>query len=156
MRKTIPVEYVMGGRTVTEEQLLACKAKPKPKPRGPASKRVDNVHDATRSAGFTVSGFSPEHLVKAEKQRGEDIAFAKAWNAEHKECAMRVPPPWDAELYIRTARPIRARSRPYEIESAADQCAEMLRKAGWLGVRVEQDMSRRDDDVANPFMQSAA
>lgn len=100
-------------------------------------KRVDSRSDAKVSDGFVVLGYQPEvwadievyygHAVKANenapeknKHPGTLAEFTQRWMSKNK--------------------PKRARTKPYELESAADQCAELCRKAGWMHVRVEELM----------------
>jgi hypothetical protein len=77
-----------------------------------------------------VLGYSPEHWAEREneyefqKKDGKPVGtlaeFTARWMSKNK--------------------PKRARSKPYEIESAADQCAALMTKAGWLHVRVDELM----------------
>lgn len=111
---------------------------------GVKPKPVKETHSATLdrskakvSLGFAVEGFSKEHLAAAkeahEKLRTE---LWGRWEQGKLARGEKVIPEWDEATYMRTAKPKRVRSRPYEIESAADQCAELARKSGWLNVHV--------------------
>jgi hypothetical protein len=79
--------------------------------------------------GFAVTGIAPGKLEEA--QRLHESLRRRAMNS-----AQGMPPEWDAEAWIRTARRKRVRTKPYEIRSAAVLCAELATKAGWLGVEV--------------------
>lgn len=139
------LQYVVNGRVVRAEGIIAQQrdfnsGHTKKRTSGGSLKRVDNPADAKFSVGWFVLGFSPEHLQQAEKQRGIDIAGAKALNAGEPHKPMPIPREWNQDEYMQTAKPKRVRAKPFEIESSADQCAELARKAGWLCVTVEQDL----------------
>jgi hypothetical protein len=87
--------------------------------------------------GWRVTGLPPGSQEKAEQDHATEIARVQDHNAAHPSNRIRVPKPWDAEFWLRTARGIAVRSKPYELPEAAQQCAEMAEKAGWLRVRVE-------------------
>lgn len=117
----------------------ALKAKYKPaKSAKQAAVKVESREEAKLSLGFVASGFSPERLVEAKRIHEKDIEGACAWNKKHPDKPVKVPAPWDEDTYMRNAKPTKARSKPYDLESAADQCAELLRRAGWKSVRVEE------------------
>jgi hypothetical protein len=86
----------------------------------------DSYHD-----GFAVVGIPPGKLEEA--QRLHESLRRRAMH----ECR-GLPPEWDAEAWIRTAKTRRVRTKPYELHSAAMQCAELAVKAGWLGVEVRE------------------
>ena len=45
---------------------------------------------------------------------------------------------FDGAAFLRHAKRVRIRPTPYELQSAAQQCAEMAARSGWLDVRVEE------------------
>ncbi len=79
-----------------------------------------------RHMGFSVTGFSPESLANAE--------------AEHNKCVSRgeAEGSFDPDAFMNGHKPQKARSAPYSMPDSANQCAEMLRKAGWLRVAVTE------------------
>lgn len=70
--------------------------------------------------GWLVVGYSPTQLAQAR--------------AAHEHEAPDKP--FDEAAYMRKAKPVKARSQPYQIFSSAEECAEMLRRAGWRLVQV--------------------
>jgi hypothetical protein len=130
------LKFTVGGREVSESDLLReAKKLPKRAPIKDSLKSVDARGEATVSLGFVAVGYSPEHWASRiadhksaqelflkdpnkNKAPGEIDSFSVAWMAKNK--------------------PKRARSKPYELESAAEMCADLMRKAGWLHVRVEE------------------
>ena len=119
--------------------IAALKAKHQPKKAmKQAATKVTDRDEAKLSLGFVASGFSQERIAEAKQAHEKDIADAHAWNKKHPDKLVKVPAAWDEEAYMRKAKPTKARAKPYDLESAADQCAEMLRAAGWKGVRVEE------------------
>jgi hypothetical protein len=127
------------GEPINPAALAHKYAKPKVMRDSPL-KRTDDRGVAKVSDGFLVTGFSPEQLEHARKSHETDIELANAHNAQNPTKPVDVPPPWDEDAYMRKAKPKRLRSKPYAIASAADQCAELARKAGWKNVRVEEVM----------------
>lgn len=124
------------GEPVCPAALAHQQAKPK-QTRG-TLKRTDDRSVAKVSEGFLVTGFSPEHLAQGERDHAIAVDLAHSHNAHNPTKPVAVPGPWSEEAYMRKAKPKRVRTRPYEIASAADQCAEMAKKAGWKGVRIEE------------------
>lgn len=53
---------------------------------------------------------------------------------------LKAIPPWCADAYMNKTKPLRVRSKPYELASAADVCKALAEKAGWLRVTVEEVM----------------
>lgn len=84
-----------------------------------------------RHLGYIVTGYPPDMVAEAKAAREAEIKAAVA--------AGRLPPdPWDVEAWMRTAKPKKVRSKPYEVAAAAAECAAMAEfKAGWIGVRWE-------------------
>lgn len=90
----------------------------------PRSKR--NADAEKRHMGWAVTGFSPEHLAEAKRVHEE---------AQKDDETLK---PWDEAAYMNGHRPQKARSKPYLIPGAAGECAEMLKRAGWVRVQVEE------------------
>lgn len=78
--------------------------------------------------GWVVVGFSPTHL--AEGRRAHE-----ALQAELPEGRERIP--FNEASFMRTNRPRNVRSKPYEIYSSAEVCAEMARRSGWKLVQAQ-------------------
>ena len=77
--------------------------------------QIDGFHK-----GFRVVGVLESALTKAEQ--------------EHKVNEK----PFDANHWLMNASKRAIRSKPYEILEAAQVCAELARKAGWLAVEVRE------------------
>lgn len=91
----------------------------------------------TMSLGFVVEGWRPE--VLAEAKRAAELACAEF----AKDPVGRQPLPWDEEQWFLKTKPQKVRSRPYEIRVAADECAALATKTGWLRVQVNEIRRQR-------------
>lgn len=129
--------FVVNGRVMTVDQFKTQAKKAPPKPAAETMKRTSDRGSAKVSDGFAVLGYSPEHW----SQRIEDHKLAQELFAKDPN-KNKAPGTLDefTKVWMRKNKPKRARSKPYEIESAADVCAELMRKAGWLHVHVEELM----------------
>lgn len=94
------------------------------KSHAPKKKTTTKGEKEKRHMGFAATGFSPESLAEAEVRHNEAVSRGDASG------------PFDPEAFMNGHKPQKARSAPYSIPEAASQCAEMLRKAGWLRVVV--------------------
>ena len=90
--------------------------------------------------GFKVVGHPPPAL---EQARTLAIKRWQDWHALNDEERKKrraegekEPKPWDEPVWRSTTKPKAVRSKPYEVPEAAEQCAAMARKAGWLDVAV--------------------
>lgn len=81
--------------------------------------------------GFRVVGHPPLAAAEAREKREADIA---AWEKGGRIGA--APKPFDEDVWRSTTRLKPIRSKPYEIEEAAKQCAQMAKAAGWTEVQV--------------------
>lgn len=86
---------------------------------GPAKKTTKQQPDSYHK-GWLVVGYSPTQISAAR--------------AEHEKAEPGKP--FDEAGWMRKTKPVKARSRPYEIHDAAEQCAELMRRAGWKVVQV--------------------
>lgn len=80
--------------------------------------------------GYRVVGFAPLRMASAQAEH-ERLEEAAAKASPHYK-----PQPWSADAYMARSKPSAVRSKPYELASAAEQCAEMARRSGWLRVEV--------------------
>ena len=106
-----------------------------------AAQRVTREPPKSFHKGFSVVGFAPGVIASAEAQATDEV---RAWAAlpedsKAKQLAegRRPPKPFDRASWIAKTKPQRVRNRPFEIPAAADECAELARRAGWEEVRVE-------------------
>jgi len=107
------------------------KTAPKPKP-----------EEKSFHKGWRVMGIPPGALAEARDahKRLQDMA-AKAGGREIK--------PFDEQNWIQNHRGKAVRSKPYEIESSAVECAALAEKVGWLRVRIEEIKRDLRKGVAN-------
>lgn len=129
-----PLEFTVRGEVVTAQKLIVEAPKPKAraKPDGQAS-----YHK-----GFRVEGPPPGSLEAAKESRERELTrWARMDAAEKTECrnlGQKEPKPWDEDHWRRTTALKAVRSRAFEIPDAADQCAALAARAGWLDVRVHE------------------
>jgi hypothetical protein len=86
--------------------------------------------DEHYSRGLCVCGFSPEMILAAEASHGHKAAEAKAKGKDL--------PAFTVEAHIKKAKPKKL-PRRFHIAEAAQQYAQMLSEAGWVGVEVKHD-----------------
>lgn len=108
-----------------------------------AVKRIASVNDEGFHKGWRVVGIPGDALRQAEQDHPRLIADAESWNRRVQQergigKAVSVPGPWDADKWLNEAKLRPVRSKPYEILSAANECAELARKAGWLRVSLQE------------------
>ena len=111
------------------------KPEKKKKPRPESLKRVDSRKDAVESRGWIVTGYSPDAVNEVRK------AWHQAQDDHEADPAgVPAPLPWDEHLvaWKRATKPEKASRKPYSMDSAAQQLAQMLRKAGWHDVVVSE------------------
>ena len=127
--------FTVGGKTMTAAQVEAKESMRQKSPvaKKEAPKRVFQQADAGELRGYRVNGYPPgtdanvtgdlykdactKQFEPGGKPAGSLEEFARRWYAKNKPKSLR--------------------SKPYELEDAAEQCAEMARKAGWERVTVE-------------------
>jgi hypothetical protein len=120
--------FVVNGREMTEQELRA-KAPPAPKRVShSAMTKVDERSIATHSLGFIVSGYPPLEIAQAK------VEYERAAEAE----VGKTPEPFTLMAYAKKHKPTKARRRPFEVESAADDCAALLMRQGWHMVSVQE------------------
>lgn len=125
------LQFVVAGRLVDREQLIAQAEKRPPKPRETAKPTADRA-SATKSLGFVVLGYSPADLARREKDFTHECEQRKARAAIASDRAE-----FDAKWLARN-KPRRVRQRPYELPAGADAAADLARKAGWFDVNVQE------------------
>lgn len=79
--------------------------------------------------GWKVQGIPPGALEAARAQHAADVRYAQATGA-------KMPKEWDEGNWLMNAKRRPVRGKPYELEQAARQCAELAEKAGWLRVEL--------------------
>lgn len=120
--------FNVGGRLMTADQFKAQAAPaPKPAPRETLKATTDR-NSARISMGFTVAGYPPLEIAQAKEVH--ERRFAEGEEVE----------PFDLNRYARHNKPTKGRIKPFEIESAADDCAALLRRMGWHLVTVTERM----------------
>lgn len=81
--------------------------------------------------GWRVVGHPPLAAAEARAKRKAEIA---AWEKDGRIGA--APKPFDEGVWRSTTRLKPVRSKPYEIEEAAQQCAQMAAAGGWTEVQI--------------------
>lgn len=126
------ITFICGGREVTAKQLSDSLPKQKPKSaHGP--KRTSNRDEATHSHGFVVVGYpagTEEEISSAYAQK------LKACEANQKERHPGTLAEF-ASSWKRHTKPRRI-GRPYSLADAANTCARLAEKAGWIDVQVNE------------------
>lgn len=84
-------------------------------PKRAAAQLPADASPTGKHMGWHAVGFSSEQLTKARAAKGAEF---------------------DEVAYMNAAQPERARPTPYSVASSAQQCAEMLARAGWKRVAV--------------------
>lgn len=111
----------------------AVNAKPRPKRDAPTE-----FHK-----GWRVDGVSPKSIKEAEESRPAEIDAAMRHNKRIEDGLtvshrVKVPRPWNLEEFVASAKRTAVRSKPYEIRDSAEQCAELARRGGWMGVEIRE------------------
>lgn len=137
--------FTVGGKTMTAAQVEARESmRPKASTaKKEAPKRVFQQADAGELRGYRVTGYEPGtdaevtgHLYREAVKRqsepggkptGSLEEFVRLWYAKNKPKSLR--------------------SKPYELEDAAEQCADMARKAGWERVTVEPLLYAKEQEA---------
>lgn len=90
--------------------------------------------------GFRVEGHPPGAMQAAQASREQAFAEWQALTDDEKRkrrfAGMREPKPWDEAVWLAKTKVKPVRSKPYELPAAADECAALAIKAGWLRVLV--------------------
>jgi hypothetical protein len=91
--------------------------------------------------GWRVVGVSPEAIEAARRDRDQAINAAIKRNAGCDAGISRigrtmVPSPFDEAKWIEAAPLKPARTKPFEIPEAAQQCFDLAKKAGWLRLEI--------------------
>lgn len=103
--------------------------------------RTGHAHDDFMSLGFVVEGLTREMLANARDARQRAIANYPAeceLAKEQQRAAPKKPAEWDEDTWLRTAKRMKVRAKPYEIRSAAEECKALALKQGWLVVEVSE------------------
>lgn len=107
---------IHGHRVVTEPTDPAA-------PKRKAKPEAESFHK-----GFKVQGIPPGALEDARAEHARLALLARESGKAAKD--------WDEGNWLMNAKRKPVRSKPYEIESSARQCAELAERAGWLRVEV--------------------
>lgn len=128
------LRFVVGDRVMSEYEFKQ-RAQKRVARKSESLKAVYQRDEAKESLGFVVVGYSPDHWAQRIEDHKHALRMYEAEPTKSKD-----PGSLDefTTRWLLKNKPKRARSKPYEIESSAEQCAEMLRKAGWLNVRVDE------------------
>lgn len=124
----MPLTFTVNGQQVTAEQFEAMAQKKKPR----APKDAVGYHK-----GWRVVGHAPGAMEEAQRENQAAIAgYRNASPSRRAEMGLKEPKPWDEDFWRRNARKTAIRSKPYDIYSSAELCADMARKEGWEDVEI--------------------
>lgn len=84
--------------------------------------------------GWKVIGHPPGAMEEARKSLEAEIVVAEREASQKR--GITIPKPWDEAAWRMKTKKKPVRSKGYEIPEAAQQCAELAKKAGWLDVQV--------------------
>ena len=115
------------GNKITEAHLAAMEAQGAEDAR--RKRAAAKPKDASYHKGWRVVGIKPGLLESARESNERLRAMA------HKAGGKEIPP-FDEAAWLRKQTPKPVRSKPYELQEAALQCAELARKTGWIEVQV--------------------
>lgn len=87
--------------------------------------------------GWRVQGIPPGALDDARQLHAEEVRRAGSVPGA------KMPKPWDEGAWLMNAKRKPVRSKPYEAESAARECATLAEKCGWLRVEVVEIARRK-------------
>ncbi len=96
---------------------------------GPEIKRKRRDQPDSFHNGWRVVGIPPGELEAARDSHERVTRFAQTSGG-------RMPKPWDEAHWLMNARKKAVRSKPYEVPAAAQSCAALAEKSGWLRVEV--------------------
>lgn len=115
------------GEAITDSRMAAMRAQGAEIER---LRRAANKADPVSThKGWRVTGVKPGLLQEAREAHERLQAMArKAGGAEIKD--------FDESAWRRNAKRSAVRSKPYSLHEAAQQCAELATKGGWLDVQV--------------------
>lgn len=123
MTKFVPLEVLDGnGNPWRPKALMQEKAAPQGR-------------DKNWFGGFHVYGFTDDDIAKA---RATHEAESNARQSQRKNPL----PLFDEEAFVRKAKPIKLSGKPFMLEAAANQYAELQRKAGRRNVFVKKLTAR--------------
>jgi hypothetical protein len=127
------LKFIVRGQVVGEYGVKAHLDKAKPRV-SDGLKKVESRYDAKVSQGFVVLGYSPTHW---EKRVADRLEALRLHEMDSKNKAPGTLEEWTAKWMAKN-KPKKVRSKPYELESAADECGQLAVRAGWLYVRIEE------------------
>lgn len=125
----MPLEFTnLHGHVISAESLDRRKADAKSEA---ARKKRATPDMKAFHKGWKVTGIPPGELEAArdDNRRVAEMA-ARSGGAEIK--------PFDEANWLQNHRGKAVRAKPYEVRSAADDCAALAEKCGWLRVRIEE------------------
>lgn len=106
----------------------------------PSRKSAPKKEPTASHKGFRVVGHHPGQL---ENAHAGNLADWAAWNKQTPEQRIsalrekrRPPAMWDETQWRLRTKKTAVRTKPYDLASAAEECAELARKAGWIDVEV--------------------
>ena len=123
----MPLEFVnIHGDRISDAHITHRKAQAQQD----AARKKKAVDQKAFHKGWKVTGIPPGALdeARADHRRVAE-AMTRSGGKEVK--------PFDEANWIQNCRGKAVRAKPYETQSAADECAALAQKCGWIRVRVE-------------------
>lgn len=138
----MPLQFTnIAGEVITESQINARKAIAHQE----AARKKKTVEVKSFHKGWKVVGIPPGELeeARAANQRVQDMA-TRAGGREVKA--------FDESNWLQNHRGKAVRSKPYETQASAAECAALATKTGWLRVRIDEVKRKvKDTDEIAPF-----
>lgn len=122
------LRYTVNGVEYTADQLKAM---------APGRKAATKDAPESFHKGFRVEGHPPGAMEQAKQDAIDTFERYQALDDEGRKQWIGKPPhPWNETNWRMNAKKKPVRPKPYELKEAADLCANMALKAGWLDVVV--------------------
>ena len=119
MTKFMPLEIVDGSGNLWQPKVLMQK------------KTAPQIRDKNWFSGYHVYGVTDEDIAKGRAAHEEENNIRAS---QHKDPL----PPFDEDTFIRGAKPSKLSGKPFMLEQAANQYAELQKKAGRHAVSVKK------------------
>lgn len=120
------LKFVVNGKEVLASELIR---------NAPKQSRTTTAKNTAYHKGWRVEGHPPGALEAAKIEADNELMLflemQKAGRAHGKQ-----PMSWDENYWRNNHKKKPVRAKPYEVPDAAEVCADLARKAGWLDVVV--------------------
>jgi hypothetical protein len=121
-----PLKFMVGGKALTAAEVADL---------GQKRTRTAPVTQDSFHKGFRVEGHPPGALEEAKKVCDARYAYFTR-EREAGRNPGKTPKQWDESYWRNNQKKRPVRAKPYEVPEAAQVCADLAKKAGWLDVAV--------------------